>query len=131
GFDAAIVVFGEDAYAEGMGNVSDPTLSRVVPESTPILNRVNQLGLPTVVVVLSGRPLAITDLFSKADAWVAAWLPGSAGQGVADVLFGDYAPTGRLSHSWPNASVQIPINVGDEDYTTDPPLFEYGYGLTY
>lgn len=129
--DYVVVVLGEEPYAEGFGNVSDITLSRVIPESKPILTKMAALGLPTVVVLLSGRPLVITDLFDMADGWLAAWLPGSAGEGVADVLFGDYAPTGRLSHSWPLANVQIPINVGDDDYTSDPPLFEYGYGLTY
>lgn len=68
---------------------------------------------------------------SKAGAWVAAWLPGTEGNGIADVLFGDYSPTGKLSHSWPNSMAQIPINVGDSDYASDPPQFAYGFGLTY
>ena len=59
---------------------------------------------------------------------VAAWLPGSEGEGVADVLFGDYKPTGKLPFSWPRSMAQIPINVGDGTYD---PLFAYGFGLTY
>jgi beta-glucosidase len=62
------------------------------------------------------------------DALIAAWLPGTEGQGVADVLFGDYAPTGKLSYSWPKNMSQIPINYGDANYE---PLFEYGFGLSY
>jgi beta-glucosidase len=62
------------------------------------------------------------------DAFIAAWLPGTEGQGVADVIFGDYNPTGKLSHSWPREMSQIPINAGDLVYD---PLFAYGYGLSY
>jgi beta-glucosidase len=68
---------------------------------------------------------------TTADAWIAAWLPGTEGAGVADVLFGDAAPSGELSHSWPRTMAQIPINVGDPDYESDPPLYPYGYGLGY
>jgi beta-glucosidase len=67
-------------------------------------------------------------VLDDADALIAAWLPGTEGGGVADVLFGDDPPTGRLSHSWPRGMDQIPINVGDPGYD---PLFPYGYGLTY
>lgn len=131
GFTGAVVVVGEDAYAEGVGNIGNLALSVVVPGSSQILDRVMALGIPTAVVILSGRPLVITEQFAKAGAWLAAWLPGSEGGGVADVLFGDYAPSGKLSHSWPRSNAQIPINIGDLDYQSDPPLFPYGYGLTY
>jgi len=79
-------------------------------------------------VLLSGRPMIIDQAIGKADAFVAAWLPGTEGQGVTDVLFGDYKPTGKLSHTWPAAMSQIPINVGDASYA---PLFKFGFGLTY
>ena len=65
---------------------------------------------------------------AKVDAFIAAWLPGTEGQGVADVLFGDYKPTGKLSFTWPRSIDQVPINVGDKTYD---PLFPFGYGLTY
>jgi beta-glucosidase len=81
-----------------------------------------------VLVVVSGRPLILGDAVDMADAVVAAWLPGTEGQGVADVLFGDYKPTGKLPFSWPRSMEQIPINVGDTKYD---PLFAYGFGLTY
>jgi hypothetical protein len=74
------------------------------------------------------RPLIIEQELEKWDALIAAWLPGTEGQGVADVLFGDYNPTGKLPHSWPRTMSQIPINVGDSDYD---PLFPYGFGLSY
>jgi beta-glucosidase len=89
---------------------------------------VKAAGVPTVVVLVSGRPMILGRALSLADAFVAAWLPGTEGQGVTDVLFGDHAPTGKLSHSWPRSMQQIPVNVGDGSYD---PLFPYGYGLTY
>jgi beta-glucosidase len=72
--------------------------------------------------------MILGSVVDEADALVAAWLPATEGQGVADVLFGDHAPTGRLSHSWPRSMAQIPINFGDPGYD---PLFPFGYGLTY
>ena len=81
---------------------------------------------------MSGRPLLIDSYLSNPNlkAVVAAWLPGSEGAGVADVLFGAVSPTGRLGHSWPKAG-QIPINWDDADYASDPPLFPLGHGLTW
>jgi beta-glucosidase len=73
-----------------------------------------------VVVLFSGRPMILGDALNKADAFVAAWLPGTEGAGIADVLFGDFKPTGKLSFTWPRAA-------GDK---TDP-LFRFGYGLSY
>jgi beta-glucosidase len=84
--------------------------------------------VPVVVVLLSGRPMVLGETLDTSHAFVAAWLPGTEGQGVADVLFGDFAPTGKLSYSWPRSHDQLPINVGDEGYD---PLFAYGYGLTW
>jgi beta-glucosidase len=86
-----------------------------------------QAGMPLVVILISGRPLIIEKVIDKADAFVAAWLPGTEGHGVTDVLFGDYKFAGKLSFSWPRSMAQIPINAGDPNYN---PLFKYGYGLT-
>ena len=72
--------------------------------------------------------MIINDALEASDAFLAAWLPGTEGDGITDVIFGDYAPTGKLSVSWPSSMDQIPINVGDEDYN---PLFSYGFGLTF
>jgi beta-glucosidase len=84
--------------------------------------------VPTVVVLISGRPMVLGATLDAADAFVAAWLPGSEGPGVADVLFGDAKPVGKLSFTWPRSNAQLPINVGDASYD---PLFPLGFGLTY
>ena len=84
--------------------------------------------MPVVVVLFSGRPMLVTDALVNADAFIAAWLPGTEGTGIADVLFGDYKPSGKLPVSWPKSAAQIPINVGDGNYD---PLFPFGFGLSY
>jgi beta-glucosidase len=125
GADVGVVVVGETPYAEGYGDRSDLSLSAA---DVAAVRAVKRAGVPTVVVLVSGRPMIVDEVLDSADALVAAWLPGTEGQGVADVLLGDYPPTGKLSHSWPRSMSQIPINVGDLGYD---PLFAYGYGLTY
>lgn len=125
GADAGVVVIGETPYAEMFG---DRTGLELAAEDVAAGENMKQAGIPVVVVLLSGRPMIIDSVLGRADAFVAAWLPGTEGQGVADVLFGDYKPTDKLSHSWPRANAQLPINVGDKNYD---PLFKYGFGLTY
>ncbi len=125
GADVGVVVIGETPYAEMLGDREDLTLAR---EDVAAVENMKRAGLPVVVVLLSGRPLIIDDVLKTCDAFVAAWLPGTEGQGVADVLFGDHRPTGKLSVSWPRAMAQLPINVGDRNYD---PLFKYGFGLTF
>ena len=125
GADAGVVVVGETPYAEGKGDRADLALTQ---EDVDAINRMKSAGIPVVLVVVSGRPVILGDALEKADAVVAAWLPGTEGAGVADVLFGDYKPTGKLSISWPRAMAQIPSHPGDAKYD---PLFPYGYGLTY
>jgi len=125
GADAAIVVIGETPYAERQGDRIDLSLNT---EDVATVAKVKATGIPTVVVLISGRPMILGQVLDISDACVAAWLPGSEGQGVADVLFGDYPPTGKLSHSWPRMMAQIPVNQGDPSYN---PLFPYGYGLSY
>lgn len=123
--NVGIVVIGETPYAEGMGDRDDLSLGA---EDVAAVENMKAAGIPVVIVLISGRPLIINDILNKCNAFVAAWLPGTEGQGVADVLFGDYKPTGRLSCSWPRDMAQIPINVGDANYD---PLFKYGFGLSY
>jgi beta-glucosidase len=125
GADVGIVVIGETPYAEGRGDRDDLTLAA---EDVTAVSNMKRAGIPVVIILLSGRPLIINEALAQCDAFVAAWLPGSEGQGVADVLFGDYQPTGKLSCSWPRSMDQIPINIGDTDYH---PLFKYGFGLTF
>ena len=125
GADVGVVVVGEKPYAEFFGDRESLALD---PDDLAAIANVKKAGIPVVVVVVSGRPLILGDALGQADAVVAAWLPGTEGQGVADVLFGDYKPTGKLSFTWPRTMAQIPINVGDAAYD---PQFPYGFGLSY
>lgn len=124
GADVALLVMGEVPYAEGKGD--DPDLA-FDPRDIEAAKRIHQAGIPLVVVVVSGRPLILDPILPVADAVVAAWLPGTEGQGVADVLFGDAPFVGKLPVSWPRSVEQEPINVGDANYD---PLFAYGFGLS-
>ncbi len=124
GADLGIVVIGETPYAEWMGDRQTLELSE---EDVAVVEKMKQAGMPLVVVLISGRPIIIDKIVDKADALVAAWLPGTEGRGVTDLLFGDFRFVGKLSFSWPRSMDQIPINVGDKDYN---PLFKYGFGLT-
>ena len=126
--DVAIVVFGETPYAEFMGDQSDVALHHDNVESLELLKKLKAAGIPTVAVLLSGRPLYVNPQINAADAFVAAFLPGSEGEGVSDVLTGKADFTGRLSFSWPKRPDQTPLNVGDAGYD---PQFAYGYGLSY
>ena len=125
GADVGVLVVGETPYAEGRGDREDLSLSG---EDINAIRNMKQAGIPVVVILISGRPMIIDDALDQCDAFVAAWLPGTEGQGVTDILFGDYKPTGKLSFSWPRSMAQIPINVGDANYD---PLFKYGFGLTF
>ncbi len=119
--DVAIVVFGEEPYAEFVGDRKD--LAFRDEEGLTLLKSYRAKGIPTVAVFLSGRPLWMNREINAADAFVAAWLPGSEGAGVADVLFGQRPATGRLSFSWPAHCEGTPVN-GPEGA-----LFPLGYGL--
>lgn len=125
GADVVVAVVGEMPYAEGAGDDDDLKLSEA---DQKMLAKVSKSGIPTVVILYSGRPMDISDVIGHADAFVAAWLPGTEGAGIVDVLLGDYSPTGKLSFTWPKSAAQEPINVGDDEYD---PLFPFGYGLTY
>ncbi len=125
--DAAIVVFGENPYAEFQGDKSDVAFDDPAPDTLATMKRLKAAGVPVVAVFLSGRPLWVNAYINAADAFVAAWLPGSEGEGVADVLFGKNQFRGTLPSSWPKRSDQTPLNVGDPGYD---PLFAYGFGLT-
>jgi len=114
GADVAVAVVGETPYAEMLGDREDLTLAK---EDLDVVANLKKAGIPLVVVVVAGRPLILGDALEMADAVVAAWLPGTEGAGVADVLFGDYKPTGKLSFSWPRSMGQIPINIGDAKYS--------------
>ena len=123
--DIGIVVVGEEPYAEMFGDKEDLSLSK---DDLALIEKMKSKKIPVVVLLLSGRPMIINSALASSNAFVAAWLPGTEGQGVADVLFGDFKPVGKLPHSWPKNMQQIPINIGDKEYD---PLFPYGFGLTY
>ncbi|KAF3684902.1 putative lysosomal beta glucosidase-like [Capsicum annuum] len=122
-FDYAVVVVGEVPYAEILGDSTNLTITDPGPST---INNVCG-AVKCVVVVVSGRPVVLEPYVDKIDALVAAWLPGTEGQGVADVLFGDYGFTGKLARTWFKSVDQLPLNVGDRHYD---PLFPFGFGLT-
>ena len=148
--DVAIVVIGERPYAGGMGDVRSGNsviveagsqikgLMRILepyadtlelaqshPEDLATIKNIRRQGIPVIAVLISGRPLVVNQELAEVASFVAAWLPGSEGQGVADVLFGDHDFLGRLSFSWPR-DTEAECNFGDLEYD---PLFPYGYGL--
>lgn len=130
--DVAVVVFGENPYAEFVGDQDYVNF----PDETglDLLRQFQADGIPTVAVFISGRPLWVNRELNASDAFVAAWLPGSEGGGIADVLIGDadgearHDFVGRLSYSWPQRADQTVLNPHDDGYD---PLFAYGYGLSY
>jgi beta-glucosidase len=138
--DVAIVVFGENPYAEGVGDLKT-TLEYQPGAKTDLalLKSLKARGVPVVAVFLSGRPLWVNPEINASDAFVAAWLPGSEGGGIADVLVGDEAGKprtdfhGKLSFSWPKTAAQFSLNKGDPKSGKGAydPQFAYGYGLTY
>jgi beta-glucosidase len=125
--DVAVVVFGEDPYAEFQGDVPD-LIFRDKSDTIALLKKYKAEGIKTVAIFLSGRPMWVNSHLNASDAFVAAWLPGSEGGGVADVLYGKADFKGKLPFSWPKLATQYVLNVGDKGYD---PLFAYGYGLTY
>ena len=150
--DVAIVVIGECSYAEGMGdirtgdhvlveagsqirgimNVWEPygstlELASLHPEDRQTIETIAEKGIPVVVVLVSGRPLVVTRELDISTAFVAAWLPGTEGRGIADVLFGDFDFQGRLSFSWPECTEDI----ASHGISERKPLFPLGYGLSY
>jgi beta-glucosidase len=130
--DVAIVVFGEDPYAEFQGDVDTLEYKPGNKSDLALLKKLREANVPVVSVFLSGRPMWVNPELNASDAFVAAWLPGTEGGGVADVLFGkndgaaSYDFKGRLSFAWPRTPQQVTATRG-----TEAPLFAYGFGLTY
>ncbi len=125
--EVVIVVVGEEPYAEGLGDRAAEELV-LAPEQRELIRAYHEKNVKVVTVLVSGRPLLVSEELERSDAFVAAWLPGSEGQGVAEVLFGDDNFKGRLGFTWPRDASQVPIRIGDADYD---PLFPYGFGLRY
>jgi beta-glucosidase len=123
GADAVIVVVGEQPYAEMKGDRGDLNLAA---EDLALIQKAGATGAPVITILLSGRPLVLGSALDSSDAFLAAWLPGTEGHGVADVLFGDFKPTGKLPRIWPRDNSQLSVQP-----LAGNPLFPYGFGLTY
>ncbi|MER5825402.1 glycoside hydrolase family 3 protein [Streptomyces mirabilis] len=126
GYDVGVVVVGETPYAEGVGDVGNGNDLALTPADQAAVDKVCA-AMKCAVLIVSGRPQLIGDRLGEIDALVASWLPGTEGDGVADVLYGKRAFTGQLPVTWPKSEAQLPINVGDASYD---PQFPYGWGLT-
>lgn len=132
--DVAIVVFGEEPYAEGVGDIKNLEYQQGVKQDLALLKRLKAEGISVVSLFISGRPMWVNAELNASDAFVAVWLPGSEGAAIAEVLFakanGDiqYDFTGKLSFSWPKSANQTEVNRFDSDYQ---PLLPYGFGLSY
>ncbi|MBU0475083.1 MAG: glycoside hydrolase family 3 C-terminal domain-containing protein [Bacteroidetes bacterium] len=122
--DYAIVVIGEQPYAEGYGDRVDLSIDK---DQINMVRKLNNLGIPVVTVLISGRPMIINPVLHNSDAFIASWLPGTEADGIAEVIMGDYTPKGLLPMTWAKTMNQIPINFGDSEYN---PLFAYGFGIT-
>lgn len=122
-FSYAIVVVGEHSYAESYGD----SMNMSIPDPGPSIIKNVCGSVKCVVVIISGRPVVIEPYVAQMDALVAAWLPGTEGLGITDVLFGDYGFTGKLARTWFRTVDQLPMNVGDPHYD---PLYPFGFGLT-
>ena len=131
-FDAVVAVLGERPYAEGDGDIGPSgTLrhSSRYPEDLAVLEAVAGKGKPVITVFVAGRPLFVNDLLNLSDTFIAAWLPGTEGKGVSDLVIAgprSYDFRGKLSFSWPKSACQTPLNAGDANYA---PLFALNYGL--
>ena len=121
--DVGIAVVGETPYAEGIGDTSTMALSGA---DAAVVNAICSHTKKCVVILISGRPLIINSQLAQSSALVEAWLPGTEGSGVTDVLFGDYPFRGKLPVSWPSAVSQEPLNIGDGQTA----LFPFGYGIS-
>ncbi|UAL45060.1 exo 1,3/1,4-beta-D-glucan glucohydrolase [Shewanella inventionis] len=140
--DVAIVVYGEEPYAEGNGDIDNLEYQRGDKRDLALLKQLKAQGIPVVSVFISGRPMWVNPEFNASDAFVAAWLPGSEGQGIADVLFTDangkvqHDFVGKLSFSWPATPQQTTVNVPLQSASAEQkaqykPLIPFGYGLNY
>jgi len=132
-----IVVLSEIPYSEGMGDNDTLTLTSKTADTgnlaaLEIARQAHEDGKNVVGILISGRPLILEGYLEYFDSFIAAWLPGSeGGLGIADVVFGDYDFTGKLSYTWPKTIAQVGYTSVREDYDEDIIHFPYGYGLTY
>jgi beta-glucosidase len=132
--DIALIVVGEKPYAEFMGDIKDDSAYQLTLDEKHqhYINAYAQKGPKIVVILISGRPLVVTKQIEQSDAFIAAWLPGSEGHGIAEVLFGHYNFKGKLPHSWPKSVADYNGKYGPNFWESSIiPLYEFGYGLRY
>lgn len=132
--DIAIIVVGETPYAEFMGDINGENSYKLTltSEHQEYINKFKNKGVKVVTVLISGRPLVVTEQINQSDAFIAAWLPGSEGKGIAEVLFGDYNFKGKLPHSWPKSEEDFKDKYGPNFWDNSiKPLYPFGYGLQY
>lgn len=129
GASAAVFVLGEKPYAEMKGDLTESGFADLAPDAptAALMAAYRAAKVPVVTVLVTGRPRPVPTLLAASDAFVVAWLPGSEGEGVADVLSGAFAPTGRLPATWPASGSDEPINVGDGRTGA----FAFGSGLSW
>ena len=132
--DYVIFVYGETPYAEGEGDIDELNFSNTNEDVIKLLKKLSEKNISTVSLFLTGRPLITDKEIRYSDSFVSIWLPGTAVEGINDVIFSNldgsinYDFNGKLSFSWPSISSNNPLNYNDKNYS---PKFEYGYGLTY
>lgn len=132
--EVAIIVVGETPYAEFFGDINGESAYKLTltDDHQNYIKKYKGLGVKIVVVLISGRPLVVTDQIEESDAFLAAWLPGSEGDGIAEVLFGDYNFKGKLPHSWPKSVNDFNGKYGPNFWDSSIiPLYPFGYGLSY
>jgi len=135
GADVAIIVVGETPYAEALGDIGDGKGQYNLGLSEIHKNYIKAYankGIKVIVILVSGRPLVVTYEINESDAFIGAWLPGSEGDGIAEVLFGEYNFTGKLPHSWPKSKKDFKEKYGPNFWDDSiVPLYELGFGLSY
>ena len=135
--DTVVIVLTELPYSEGSGDNSSLTLTtgNSHPDNMAAINiaiEAQNQGKNVVAILISGRPLLLEDYLQYFDSFVAAWLPGSeGGNGISDVIFGDYDFTGKLSFTWPMNNSQFGYNSNNDNYIPSSVMYPYGYGMSY